>query len=288
MSGILDLGTNVSTDENPSGTVASNDAASRDVASRDDVAVVPAVRIRPGRPYQDGPQRTGMHTVIVPTLGSGMHLVDFEPVPVSVGSVVHVQPGQVQQFDPESMFDALLVIVRPDACPPGLFRPSEPNPSIDLGGAGPSVISMARSLALEQERSDCSDGVMVAGAAFILHHLGRAGGHADRGELSPHAQLLRMFRAEVEERFSESRNVSVYARSIGTSTKTLARATTNLTGLAPKEIIDQRVVLEAKRLLGHGSDSIAGIGEALGFSEATNFTKFFARMTGQTPHEFRS
>ena len=59
------------------------------------------------------------------------------------------------------------------------------------------------------------------------------------------------------------------------------------TGQSAKALIDARVVLEAKRLLVHTDLSSAAIGHRLGFSEATNFTKFFAREAGVSPGAFR-
>jgi transcriptional regulator GlxA family with amidase domain len=47
------------------------------------------------------------------------------------------------------------------------------------------------------------------------------------------------------------------------------------------------VVLEARRLLAHTDDSVAAIGESLGFSESTNFGKFFEARTGERPGAFR-
>jgi len=53
--------------------------------------------------------------------------------------------------------------------------------------------------------------------------------------------------------------------------------------MTAKEVIDQRVVLEAKRLLVHSNATSAQIGYQLGFPEPSNFVKFFRRMTGTTP-----
>ncbi len=47
------------------------------------------------------------------------------------------------------------------------------------------------------------------------------------------------------------------------------------------------MTLEAQRLLAHTDLPVATIGRALGFSEATNFGKFFTRQTGNTPGDFR-
>jgi AraC-like DNA-binding protein len=47
------------------------------------------------------------------------------------------------------------------------------------------------------------------------------------------------------------------------------------------------VTLEAKRLLAYSDLPVAAIGHQLGFTEPTNFGRFFVRETGLTPGEFR-
>lgn len=59
-------------------------------------------------------------------------------------------------------------------------------------------------------------------------------------------------------------------------------------GLPAKALIDRRVALEAARLLVHTPASAAQVGLQLGFSEATNFSKFFTRVMGATPQAFRA
>ena len=54
-----------------------------------------------------------------------------------------------------------------------------------------------------------------------------------------------------------------------------------------KDFVDERVILEIKRLLIHTHLSVKEIAEATGFDEPTNLIKFFKRYTGQTPLSFR-
>lgn len=57
--------------------------------------------------------------------------------------------------------------------------------------------------------------------------------------------------------------------------------------MSAKAFIDRRTALEAQRLLVHTGATTTAIGEALGFSEPTNFLKFFKRVVGMTPDAFR-
>jgi len=59
------------------------------------------------------------------------------------------------------------------------------------------------------------------------------------------------------------------------------------TGKSPSQLIADRVILEAKRLLVHTTDSVKEIAYLLNFNEATYFYRFFKKYTGQTPEHFR-
>ena len=95
------------------------------------------------------------------------------------------------------------------------------------------------------------------------------------------------FRDLLELHFSGKKKVSYYAGRLHLSEKRLGQATTKITGKKPKEMIDDRVLLEAKRLLVHGNQSIKEIGYQLGFDEPTNFIKYFRKHIKMTPLEFR-
>nr|WP_276508638.1 helix-turn-helix transcriptional regulator [Modestobacter muralis] len=84
------------------------------------------------------------------------------------------------------------------------------------------------------------------------------------------------------------RRVEDYARELGYSPRTLSRASLAATGVGAKEVLDRRVVLEAKRLLAHTDRSAAQVGAQLGFSSATNFSKYFHQRTGTSPIVFRA
>lgn len=77
------------------------------------------------------------------------------------------------------------------------------------------------------------------------------------------------------------------AAMLGYSTKTVNRACRAAAGSGAKEIIDRRVILEARRLLAHSDLPAAAIAQHLGFAQATNFGKYFIHHVGATPGEFR-
>ena len=70
--------------------------------------------------------------------------------------------------------------------------------------------------------------------------------------------------------------------------RTLVRAAWEAAGTSPKAFIDARVLLEAKRLLAHTDWTSGRIAVHLGFSEPTNFAKFFRKGAGLSPEAFRT
>ncbi|MCI0558827.1 MAG: helix-turn-helix domain-containing protein, partial [Nitrososphaera sp.] len=95
------------------------------------------------------------------------------------------------------------------------------------------------------------------------------------------------FREQVEVDFSRTRKVQDYAITLGYSPKKLNQVTQAVLNKNAKLFVDERVILEIKRLLIHTNLSIKEITDQTGFDEPTNLVKFFKRYTLQTPLAFR-
>jgi AraC family transcriptional regulator, transcriptional activator of pobA len=96
-----------------------------------------------------------------------------------------------------------------------------------------------------------------------------------------------LFKDLLEIDFKTQKQVAYYAKKIVIAEKRLNQATTKTLGKSPKEIINDRILLEAKRVLAHTNDSIKKIAYHLGFEEPTNFIKYFKKYSSVTPTEFR-
>jgi AraC-like DNA-binding protein len=82
---------------------------------------------------------------------------------------------------------------------------------------------------------------------------------------------------------STAHDVGHYARELGYSPRTLARATLAAAGETPKQIIHGRIALEARRLLAHTDLAISTVG----LRDPSNFSAFFTNVTGERPTAFR-
>jgi len=103
----------------------------------------------------------------------------------------------------------------------------------------------------------------------------------------PHKlNLLREFNMLVETHFKNHHQVSFYADQMNKSPKTLSN-TFHTYQVSPSQIIQERIVLEAKRLLAHSNKSSKEIGYELGFEDASNFSRVFKNHEGISPSEYR-
>ncbi|MFG2661621.1 helix-turn-helix domain-containing protein [Streptomyces sp. NPDC048425] len=83
-----------------------------------------------------------------------------------------------------------------------------------------------------------------------------------------------------------TRRVEDYAAALGYSPRSLPRATLAATGRTAKQYADDRGLLEAKRLLRHSGLAAKEVAGWLGFTDTSDFTKFFRLRTGVTPGAF--
>jgi AraC-like DNA-binding protein len=83
------------------------------------------------------------------------------------------------------------------------------------------------------------------------------------------------------------KNPSQYAALLNLSTYQLNNTTKTLLGKSASELINDRVILEAKRYLLATSNQIIQIAGHLGYEDASYFVRFFKKHTGLSPEAFR-
>lgn len=267
------------------------------VAMRDLRARAPAEELR-------RPHRIEFHELICVTRGACTHVVDFQPIRCETGSVLVLQPSQVEQFDVTTPWDGWLVLFRPDQ----LFAASQDK----SGGANlvQAVAELPARLVLDKVAASLLQQSMVQMHGDGQLHVSSAEVHAllrhqlctlllrlvlahrqqSHGNTARPSELdrFRRFRQLVDQSFGQWHTVAHYANAIGCTERTLTRATLSVAGLSAKAFLAARIALEARRLLAHTGIPIARIGDELGFDDASNFSKFFRREAGCTPLEFRA
>jgi AraC-like DNA-binding protein len=257
-----------------------------------------------GVPEPHARHRIPVHLLALVTAGRASFTVDFETYPCRPGGLLWVRPGQFVGFPPPGI-DATLLLFEPDfpyeaaGGPPGVPRArqgSVPTPAGTYwqpgGDDSEAIVDGVSQLEIDYQRlvagEDLPVSVLRHQLAAILLRLSQIEPEGGPGRAASDSEILARFRQSIDERFAITRQVEDYARQLGCSVRTLTRASLAATGRTAKQLLDDRVALEAKRLLAESDLPVAEVGARLGFTEATNFGRFFARTVGVSPGAFRS
>ncbi len=269
-----------------------------------EVMRVADLRRRGSAEHFNQPQRVEFFMLMAVTRGPARHTIDFEPLELRAGDWLFLRPGQMQRFDFSRAWEGWVLVFVPDFLPPAQRK--QPEPLYRLAGQLDEFPAAIR-LASSEHRRCC---------AFVAQIGADASLHADRGDLidlmlyqlcsllarlrlrgiagggrkwASSADALRVTRLRklVDENYRNRHAQAWYAAKLACSGKTLARAVRALAGTTLKAMVDERLALEAKRLLSYSREPVKAIADGLGFDEPGNFAKFFRRRTGCTPTRFR-
>jgi AraC-like DNA-binding protein len=245
-------------------------------------------------------ERVDFLFVLLISEGSGEHLIDFQPVRLAPGSVVVVRPGQVQQWRMHPGVHGLLLLVDTRLAQLAASALADPAFQLLQVDEWPAAFALSgedqrdgEALARVLERQldpgrvdDVSANLARALFLSLMVLLSRAARVAAPAR-SAQEHLFQRLQRDLDASVRTRPTVAEIARRLRVSPSTLSRVCRERVGTSAKAFVDRRTALEAQRLLVHTGATTTIIGEELGFSEPTNFLKFFKRVVGMTPDSFR-
>lgn len=104
----------------------------------------------------------------------------------------------------------------------------------------------------------------------------------------PQALLVARYRQLIEEHFRTHPSIDWCASALGVSPGRLRSACRTVAGASPGRILQDRLRLEAQRVMRYSNMSIGQVAAYLGFSDPAYFSRFFSRECGATPRSFRA
>jgi len=109
----------------------------------------------------------------------------------------------------------------------------------------------------------------------------------DNRKISHQETLLENFLNLVRTHHKEERELKFYAQKMSISPKYLSKIIKETSGRPANDWIDDHVALEAKALLKSTNINIQQISEELNFPSQSFFGKYFKRVTGMSPSEYK-
>lgn len=246
------------------------------------------------------PHRFDFYVLLFLTKGTARHRLDFQSIEQQAGELLIICPGQVHSLDPDG-WDGWVLVFSEIFLLSAQYGGAQ-NPYSEIIAELPPLqaFSAADRARLNQFYAQLHTCFALDAAPAGKQTLLRLQIHGLITLLSLIAQQncpsakapvqsrYHRFKQLLEQHFRTQRQVGFYAKQLACTEKSLTNACIQAAGAGAKALIDARILLEAKRLLAHGSDSVGQTGYTLGFDDPANFVKFFKKNTGQTPLKFRT
>ena len=270
---------------------------SKDVLLGFEVKNLDYVRSHPS--YFRGIRIARFYQIVWVESGSANFTVDFEQIEIRAGQMLLIAPDRSFTFDTTSDYNGRLIIftrlfleqspsdeefVRSSV----LLNPVLKNPVVDVNQQ--LMLHYLALLDTEVNLPACTIQQRIVQGLLITLLMNAERTICDEAASLPtrfDRPVRCQFSNDVEQYFKKQRSVEFYCSRLGMTDKALKKTIMMYIGKSPKEYINERVILEAKRLLCYNDVSVKEIAYELGFSDDSNFYKFFLKHTGLTPLAFR-
>ncbi len=242
------------------------------------------------------PHRHDFHELFWTAAGAGHHLIDGEPFPVEPGTVTIVGRGQVHVFERAAGFHGAVIRFGDELLHTGPTARADPAWLLASRGTRTIRVQDAAAVqavmdAIEGEARRASDGRrdeivrhLLLTLLLWLERWYDAGPERDDAD----TQLFRRFTRVLERDFTRHHDAAHYAEVLAVPQPALTRALRALTGKGTKELVRERVLLEAARLLRFSDLDVGEIAYRVGFADRLYFSRAFRRAYGQAPSAYRA
>lgn len=248
-----------------------------------------------GERHIDKPHKHDFFIIMLFDRGKGLHHIDFTAHPVGDRQVHLLFPGQVHRWNIESVTTGYQLMIGRS-----LFERFSPyfrfattnyqhHPVVPLSDAAFTLLHYEfDAIKKELETGDSLYELLDARTAVIAALVSKEAEKVfpDFKVYQSEPRLVRFLQL-IDLSFREEKLVSFYARQLHISANYLNILCRKKLNVPATQLIQQRVILEAKRLLQATGQSVKEIAFELGFVDHAYFSNFFKAQTGVTPTAFR-
>ena len=261
-----------------------------------DFSQVLKIRKIEGEAIVELPHRHDYYFILAVQNGRGLHEIDFEQYSVVGNGVFVMRPGQVHRLQLEEGAKAYLInilvspyfnrisfnldilkkVARQNYYQLNALQFEKSIPYLD--GAFQEFIQKSRGY----------EEVVKANLSIFITQLFRLGSSDSYTPMSYAQERFDEFQELLESHIYSMKNVSSYANLMNLSPYQLNTITKSLVGKTCSEMIQQQVILEAKRLLMSTTYQVREIAYELGYDDIPYFNRLFKKHTASSPSNFRN
>lgn len=248
------------------------------------------------------PHRHDFYQIVLFTQGGGSHGIDFQTFEVKPHQIYYMGPGQIHTWNFDAHVDGYLINFNESFFTAICHNPhfvrefplfntisGSPVNTLDMSCCAEVEQTLAQMLEEFGRDADFKMDILRGMLITVLVRLSRAAPNTFRDNVSKHnVALMRQFEKLIELHFRDKRLPKEYAEVLFVTPNHLNALAKDVVGKSAGELIRERVLLEAKRLLVNSDLMISQIADALNFEDNAYFTRFFKKYTGVTPEQFRA
>lgn len=249
--------------------------------------------------FIEKPHRHNFYLLVLFTHGTGIHEIDFDSYDIKRGSLFVVQPGQIHNWKLSNDIDGFIVFYSQET-----YNLYFGNKKIEEYSIYQSVKSQPELFFEEEELEKIevyfklmkaeSESIKTKQKDKILNLLDVINIEISRKYLpeSNHKtpvynHKIDQFEKLIDAHFKTEKSPSFYASKMSITLKHLNRICKSILNKTATQLITERVILEAKRLLIDQNKSISQVAEQLNFENYSYFAKLFKKENGISPSDFR-
>lgn len=249
------------------------------------------------------PHRHDYHELVWVREGCGRHSIDHDSVEVLPHTVTLIGRGQVHVFEGASGLSGAVIRFGDEVLHAGGGGGGLANPTWLLSARGGRTVSVpdghvaaleSTIAALAAETNRPGDGCTLDLQRHLLHVLliwlqrWYDDLHTETREPDfPEVQLHRRFTEVLERDYARRHDAAHYADALAVPAPALSKALAHATGQTTKELITDRVMVEAARLLRFTDLAVGQVAAQTGFDDPLYFSRAFKRHRGESPQHFR-
>jgi len=232
------------------------------------------------------------------TRSGGFHEIDFRKFPITAHSVHFVSPGQIHHLNLKSAKGYVICFTEEFYSLPGYglishqfpFFGISHEPLLNLSKKENNILSQQINLLVQAHRDTQGRGYEIMRSYVNVMLLTLKQIAIMQGRLLPdtdNRKIVSEFRHKVNEMFLKGLSTRDYASLLHVTPNYLNSLCRKEAGKTATQIIHERVLLEAKRLLYSTDLSVKEVSFGLNFESPAYFTRFFKKQTATTPALYR-
>jgi len=247
------------------------------------------------------PHKHDFYLIVLFTDGAGVHEVDFNSYPIKRGALFLMNPGQTHHWEFSEKAKGYIFFHSKE-----FYNLSFPNKNIDDYPFFYTSYNLPL-LKLKEKEIDLFIGFFklileeFTSNEFMWHQklaltvdllyiettrLYIKNEQNDIHKIEKGVTWFRKLEQLIDQHFLTMKKASDYANELNVSTKHLNKVVVNTVGKTTTDLIHQRILLEAKRLLTHGELTVQEIAFELGYDDTSYFSRLFKNKCGVSPSTF--